>query len=46
MVGQGNLEKTWKVGKVGEFEKWLWQADFRKFILSFQEGKKMYFLMR
>ena len=33
-------------GKVREFEnKWLWQADFRKFIYSIQEGK-MYFLMR
>ena len=33
-------------GKVREFEnKWLWQADVRKFIYSFQEGK-MYFLMR
>ena len=28
--GQGNLERTWKVR---EFEnKWLCQADFRKFI--------------
>ena len=36
--GQGNLERTWKVR---EFEnKWLWQVDFRKFIYSFQEGKK------
>ena len=27
-------------GKVREFEsKWLWQADIRKFIYSFQEGK-------
>ena len=27
-------------GKVREFEsKWLWQADVRKFIYSFQEGK-------
>ena len=35
--GQGNLERTWKVG---EFEnKWLWQAVFRKFIYSVQEGK-------
>ena len=26
-------------GKVREFEnKWLWQADFRKFVYSFQEG--------
>ena len=33
-------------GKVREFEnQWLWQADVRKFINSFQEGK-MYFLMR
>ena len=32
--------------KVREFEnKWLWQADFRKFIYSFQVGK-MYFLVR
>ena len=32
MDGQGNLERTWKVG---EFEnKWLWQAVFRKFISS------------
>ena len=36
MDGQGNLERTWKVR---EFEnKWLWQADFRKFIL-FKRGK-------
>ena len=35
--GQGNLERTWKVR---EFEsKWLWQADVRKIIYSFQEGK-------
>ena len=35
--GQGNLERTWKVG---EFEnKWLWQAVFRKFVYSVQEGK-------
>ena len=34
MDGQGNVERTWK------FEsKWLWQADVRKFIYSFQEGK-------
>ena len=34
-------------GKVREFEnKWLWQADFRKFIYSFQKGDKMFFLMR
>ena len=27
-------------GKVREFEnKWLWQADFRKFIYSFKRGK-------
>ena len=38
---QGNLERT---GKVREFEnKWLWQADFRKFIYSFQEGKRCTF---
>ena len=35
--GQGNLERTWKVR---EFEnKWLWQAVFRKFIYSVQDGK-------
>ena len=41
MNGQGNLERTWKViFKVREFEnKWLWQADFRKFIYSVQRGK-------
>ena len=40
MDGQGNLERTLKVGEVREFEnKWLWQAVFRKFIYSFQEGK-------
>ena len=34
-------------GKVREFKsKWLWQADFRNFIYSVQEGKKTYFLMR
>ena len=28
-------------GKLREYEnKWLWQADFRKFIYSFQEGKR------
>ena len=32
-------------GKVKEFEnKWLWQADFRKFIYSFQEGKRCTFM--
>ena len=37
MDGQENLERTWKVR---EFEnKWSWQADFRKFIYSFQGGK-------
>ena len=37
MHGQGNLERTWKVR---EFEnKWVWQAVFRKFIYSVQEGK-------
>ena len=37
MDGQGNLERAWKVR---EFEnKWLWQAVFRKFIYSVQEGK-------
>ena len=31
-------------GKVREFEnKWLWQADFRKFIYSFQVGKRCTF---
>ena len=31
-------------GKVKEFEnKWLWQADFRKFIYSVQEGKRCTF---
>ena len=41
MNGQGNLERIWKViFKVREFEnKWLWQADFRKFIYSVQRGK-------
>ena len=44
MDGQGNSERTWKVR---EFEnKWLWQAVFRKFIHSVQEGKGLYFLMR
>ena len=34
-------------GKVREFEnKWLWQADFREFIYSFQEGEKTYFVMK
>ena len=39
--GQGNLERTWKVReKSGNFEnKWLWQAVFRKFINTVQEGK-------
>ena len=33
--------------KLREFEnKWLWQADFGKFIYFVQEGKKMYFLKR
>ena len=41
MDGQGNLEKTWKVR---EFEnKWIWQADFRKFIYTVQEGKDILF---
>ena len=41
MDGQRNLESTWKVReKSGEFEnKGLWQAVFRKFINSVQEGK-------
>ena len=45
MAGQGNLEKTWKVReKSGTFEnKWLWQADFRKFIYTVQEGKDVLF---
>ena len=31
-------------GKVREFgNKWQWQADFRKYILSFQEGKRCTF---
>ena len=31
-------------GKVMEFEnKWLWQADFRKFIYSVQKGKRCTF---
>ena len=30
--------------KVREFEnKWLWQADFRKFVYSFQEAKRYTF---
>ena len=38
--GRGNLERT----KVNEFEnKRLWQADFRKFIYSVQEGKSCTF---
>ena len=42
--GQGNLERTWKVRKVMEFEnKWLLQAVFRKFIYSVQEGKECTF---
>ena len=41
MDGQGNLEKTWKVR---EFEnKRLWQAFFRKFIYTVQEGKDVLF---
>ena len=33
--GQGNLERPWKVR---EFEnKWMWQADLRKFILFKRE---------
>ena len=40
MDGQGNLERTWKVREVREFEnKRLWQAVFKKFIYSVQEGK-------
>ena len=48
MVAQRNFRKDLeRQGKVREFEnKWLWQADFRKFIYSFQEKEKMYFLMR
>ena len=31
-------------GKVREFEnKWIWQADFRKFIYTVQEGKRYTF---
>ena len=43
--GQGILLMAWRKdlesqGKVREFEnKWLWQAVFRKFINSVQEGK-------
>ena len=41
MDGQGNLERTWKVG---EFEnKLLWQADLRDLIYSVQEGKRCTF---
>ena len=42
---QGNLDKHLESqGKVREFEnKWLWQADFRKFIYSVQEGKRYTF---
>ena len=41
MDGHGNLEKTWKVR---EFEnKWLWQADFRKFVYTVQEEKDVRF---
>ena len=43
MDGQGNLERTFKVRELENT--WLWQADFRKFMFSVQEGK-MYFLMR
>ena len=40
MDGQGNLERK----RIREFEnKWLWQADFRKFIYSVQEGKDVLF---
>ena len=36
-----NLESQ---GKVRDLEnKWLWQADFRKFICSFQEGQRCIF---
>ena len=36
-----NLESQ---GKVRKFEnKWLWQADFRKFIYTVQEGKDVLF---
>ena len=39
MDGQGNLEWTLNVR---DFEnKWLWQADFRKFIL-FKRGKDVF----
>ena len=39
MDGQGNLERPWKVSeKVREFEnKWMWQANLRKFILFKRE---------
>ena len=40
--GQRNLEMTWKVRECEN--KWLWQGDFRKFILFKRE--KMCFLMR
>ena len=40
MDGKGNLEKLESQGKVREIEnKCLWQAVFRKFIYSVQEGK-------
>ena len=39
--GQGNLERIWKAReKSGNLKnKWIWQAVFRKFIYSVQEGK-------
>ena len=39
--GRGNLERTWKVREIEN--KWLWQADFRKFVYSFQEGQRCIF---
>ena len=42
MDGQGNLERTRNVReKSGKLKnKYLWQADFRIFIYSVQEGKR------
>ena len=41
MDGQGNLERTRKVRE--SENKWLWQADLRKFIYSIQEGERCTF---
>ena len=45
MDGQGNLKKDLESQRtVREFEnKWLWQADLRKFIYTVQEGKDVLF---